>query len=175
MFSTPNGTPTTKMSGTVRVAHDAFRLGDDGLAGDDRNARQAGARQRPRPSAGRSTAIEAPVLTGLRRLHQHADTGGNADAPVRAQLGDPRQHLVGAFRRLHRQHVISGDDSGLPDIERTARLQICEAKRNVFPVLLGRVDPAECSFRDQNFRRDLVRSEKTESLLFKQLATPESR
>ena len=114
--------------------------------------------------------VKSLVLTGLRRLHQHAHTGRNANAAVFTQLGNPSQHLIRTFRRLHRQYALSGDDSGLPNIESTARLQICETKYNVFPVLLGSVDPTECSIRDQNFWSHLVRSDKTKSLFFKQLA-----
>ena len=64
--------------GAVRRRHHLLRLGDDGGAGHDRNARKSGARDpfdRPRTDRGQ---IEAPILSGLGRLHQNAAAGRRA-------------------------------------------------------------------------------------------------
>src|SRR6188768_1299393 len=154
----------------ICFTHDAFRIGDYGPVGDDRNARKPGAGNTgDRPRANRRQ-IEPVVLTGFRRFHQHASTGRNANAPVLAQLSDPSQHLICAFGSLHGQYAFSGHDSRLPNIESAACLQICKAKRNILPVPLRGRHATERSFRHQNFRRHLMCSNEVETLLFKQRA-----
>ena len=66
--------------------------------------------------------IEAAVLAGLWRLDQNADAGAAwCTRSCRAQFGDAHQHIVGAFGRFDREHVVVGDDRGLADIERPER------------------------------------------------------
>ena len=74
------------------------------------------------PTAGRSSRRSWPRLAALTKTPA---------APLRrrrrgAQLGDAREHRVGAFGRLDREHAPVGDDDALPDVERRQR---CEQRR----------------------------------------------
>ena len=111
--------------------NDLGRLGDDGAAGSNSEAGKPGARRvldGLRPDRGQ---IEAAILAGFWRLDQNADAGRRGDAPLPAQIGNPRQHIVGAFRRLDRKHVVVGDDRGLAHVERPKRRDQFERARDV--------------------------------------------
>src|SRR5215469_968897 len=75
----------------------ALGLGDNRLAGYDRDAVEAGACRTGnglRPDRGQ---IDPSILARLRCLDQYAPAGANS--PLATQLRYLRQHLVGALRR----------------------------------------------------------------------------
>ena len=87
------------------------------------------------PITGRSMRWSWPSFGALTRTPV---PGGRADAAVAAEFGDPRQHLIGAFRPFHRQHVVVGHDHGLADVERTGRVEQREPARDIGAILLAR-------------------------------------
>ena len=62
--------------------------------------------------------VEPEILPSLRRFHQDARQADKAQPTVGAHLRDAREHGVGAFGRLDRQHPASGDNRALPRVER---------------------------------------------------------
>ena len=131
-------------------------VGDDRAAGSHRNAGKPGARgvlDRPWTDRGQ---IETAILIGLRRFDQNADAGWRGHAPLPAQFGDAQQQIVGAFRRLDGEHVVVGDDRGLPYVERSERGDQSEGACDIGAVALRRLIVAKHALRNHDFRRDLV-------------------
>src|SRR5216684_4122208 len=89
--------------------------------------------------------------------------------PVAEKLGNARQHPVGAFRRLDREHALIGHDHGLTDVERTGGVEEREPLGDVGMVALARTLAAERSFRHQDIGRDLVRADQPEAVLLEDL------
>src|SRR5262249_47483239 len=74
----------------------------------------------PRASArrGRSGGQRAPpILPALCRLDQHAPSRGHGNASALTKFRDAREHAVGAFSGLNRQHAGIGHDHRLADVE----------------------------------------------------------
>ena len=130
----------TKMPAASAAATKRFRLGDDGFAGRHRDAGKACARRALAPSAGRARADRSGGPgSGLGAFTSTPVPLGVLMRPLGAQFGDARQHLVGAFRRLHRQHVLVRHHHRLADVEGAGGAQIVEAERHVGAVALGRL------------------------------------
>src|SRR5262245_21519098 len=110
------------------------------------------------------------ILSGLRRLHQHASAGRNANAPACTQLGDPSHHLIRTFSGLDRQDPLSRHDRGLPDIESAACPQISKTEGDVLLIPLGSTDATERSFRHQDLGRYFMRADEAKALFFKHCA-----
>ncbi len=105
---------------------DSFAIGGRGhrigfrdhrRAGGDGETGKPGARDILDGSRTDRGQIEAAILAGFWRLHQNAGTRRRGDASNPAQFGDAVKEIVGAFRGLHPEHIVVGDDSGLPNIE----------------------------------------------------------
>ena len=111
---------------------------------------------RPNPADARRRLADPPILAALRRLHQHARSGGGGDASVAPQRGDPLEHSVGAFRALDGHDVAVGHHNRLADIEWTDCCEHRETAGNVGLVTRAGRMPTDRSLRHQNFRRDLV-------------------
>ena len=86
---------------------------------------RAAAFDRRGPIAGRS---KRRSCAGFGALTSTPTPAGARMRPLRAQFGDAREHAVGAFRRLDREHVAVGHDHRLPDIERSGGAQKSRAR-----------------------------------------------
>ena len=86
--------------------------------------------------------------------------------PLRAQFGDARQHLVGALRRLDREHMVgSATTTACPTSKRPDRAQHSSPRAMS---ARSRADGRICAkraFRHQDFRRHLMRAEQAEAVL----------
>ena len=168
----PPRTPTRNTPARSAAAIASFGLGDDRAAGDDRDAGKAGARGvfQCSPSDGRQ--IEAPVLSGLRRLDQDADAARRRHAPLCPQLGHPGKHIVGAFGRLDRDDAVVGDNRALPHVEWTERRDDVECARDVVPVALHRGARAEHAFGNKDLGRQFVEADDAQPILFEYARDP---
>jgi len=115
------------------------------------------------PIDGKSTRRSWPALGSL---DQHAAHRGRCDPPVSAQLDDASEHEVGPFRRLDHQHAPVGYDHGLTDVEWAGGGEQSKALCNVGAIAVARALAAERSFRHQDFRRNFVRPDDPEAVLF---------
>src|SRR6202040_1834869 len=102
---------------TVGRGDRRFRLGNHRRAGGDRQSGKPGARDQFDRARADRWQVEAPILSGLRRLDQYADAGWRADAAEPPQFGNPRQHVIGALGGLDGDDVAVGHHSRLADIE----------------------------------------------------------
>ena len=114
--------------------------------------------------------VDALVLAELGGLDQNAGAHRRADAAVAAQFRHARQHLVGAFRPFHRQHMIVGHDHGLADVEGTGGVEQRKAARDIGAVLLARHAGAERPGGIDEFGRNLLRADQPEAMLLEQPA-----
>ena len=104
-------------------------------------------------------------MRGLRRLDQHADAGRRRDAASLAQLGNAREHRIGALRSLDREYGISGDDCRLPEIEWSSRFEQPERTCDVGVVSLRGPDAPDRPRRHQDLRRDFMRGHNAKSVI----------
>ena len=158
-------------AGAVGGRDQPLRLGNHGCAGDDRDAGKAGARPRARPFAARwSGRSKRRSWPGLGAFTSTPLPAGACRRPLRRNSRHPRQHLVGALRRLHRQHVPAADHHRLPDVERSGGAQIIEAERDIGAVALGRLRAGERARRRQDIGRHLMGAAQVEAALLDQPA-----
>ena len=122
MCSIRAGTPMTKYPGAVRRR--ARRCSGSAMTVLPATTAMPASPARATPSTvrgpidGKSNRWSWP---GFGAFTSTPTAGRSADAAVCTQLGNARQHLVRAFRRLHRQYALAGHHHSLPDIERAAR------------------------------------------------------
>ena len=112
-----------KAGGIGRLDH-GLRIGDHGVAGDDRNPGKSGAARRPRRSAVRWSADRSadPARSWAPSPARRAPCAARM-RPSRAQPRHPRQQAVGALDVLHPDHVAVDHDGGLTDVEGAERTQ----------------------------------------------------
>src|SRR5262249_50769674 len=150
--------------------YEARRLGDNGAAGNDRDARKPGLNDaRDRLRADRRQ-VETAGPCGLWSLHPRAGAGTPADAALRAPLRHAPAHGMGSFGRLDREHVAARHHHGLADVEWSRRVQVIETECDITSVRLGWLRLAELAFGHQDIRCHLVRAQKAEALLLEHLA-----
>ena len=89
----PAGAPIDENIGVVGGRDQPFRLGDDGRAGHHGDAGKSGARHAVDRLRADRRQIEAPVLPGLGRLHQHAGAGRRADAAAARAVSATRSSI----------------------------------------------------------------------------------
>ena len=107
--------------------------------------------------------VEAQVLTALGRLDEHAGRPGKAQSARVAQLGDARQHRVGALGRLDRDDAAFRDDDALPGVERRQRGDQRRAHADVGLGLRRRGARADRAERREQLRRDLMGADDLEA------------
>ena len=157
----PNGTPITNIPARS-ASRDAFRIGNNGLVGDDRNACQPGAET---PLTVPRTNRRPSQIAGLdrRRLHlarprrQERQCGRFHAARQPEPTFDPPSAASTANMRFPANSACPISKASLPA---NIRNQI-----QCLPVLLGSVDPTECSSGRPSFWSHLVRSDKTNPVL----------
>src|SRR5262249_48206851 len=106
----------------------------------------------------------------LRGFYKGPGPNPCAQAAVRAHLRYSREHGIGSFCRLDRQHMTARYHHRLSDIEVSCGAQVIETQRDVGAVLLGGLRMTECAFGDQNIRRNLMSADKAETLILESLA-----
>ena len=125
------GKPMHEQTGLVGGLDHGLRLGDDGVAGDDRDAGKSALSRALDGARPDRRQVEAQILAALRRLHQHATAGLGADAALLAQPRHARQQPVGALDVLDRHHMAVDHDRGLADVERAERGQHLPPPRDI--------------------------------------------
>ena len=148
-------TPMRKTLARSAAAATVGRFGYDRAAGGDRDSGKTGARDVLDRLRTDRRQIETAILTGLGRLHQNTDAARRRHALLPAQIGHPGQEIVRALRGFDGEHMIVGNDRGLPDVERPERGDHFEPARNIGAVARRRLMASQHAFRDDDFRRHL--------------------
>jgi hypothetical protein len=156
-----------EQAGAVGCLPDCSGIGNDGLAGDDSEPREAGSGYSLDGLRPDRRQVDAHFLPWLGRFDHNAATGGRANPSETPQFGNPGEHLIGAFNRFDCQHVIVGDHRRLPDIEWSNRCDQRQSACDVSPVSVGWRAAAEQAQRHQQFGRDLVCADHSEAIILK--------
>src|SRR5580704_18087637 len=94
--------------GAVRRITDALHVGDNRRTGNDRDAGKTGARHPLDGSWADGGQIDPTILTGLRRLDEHAT--GCGELAAGAQVRNTAEHPVGSLRGFDGDNMAIGDD-----------------------------------------------------------------
>ena len=154
----------------VGGARDRIRLRDDRSAGHDRDAgkpRARGFRDGARPDR---RQVDAAVLSGLRRLDQHAARRPASGCARAARSSAMRASMPSVPSAASTASTWFGrDDRRLADVERSDRVQQREGARDVGAVALRWRSAPDRPFGHQDFRRHLMRADDAEAVLLEHL------
>ena len=115
------------------------------------------------PIEGRSKRRSWP---GFGALTKTPVPGLRRDAPESAQLGDASEKIVGAFGGLDGEHVVVGNDGGLPNIERPER---CDHMTRASISLQSRSEGwwrPRLAFGNENFGRHILDADDPQAAAF---------
>ena len=157
--------PNDEDAAAICRLHDLLRFGSDGATRNDGDATKTGGNDAFYGARSDGWQIEASVLTWFRGLDQHTRADRRAETFDPAKLCDTFEHLIRSLRRLDGDHMAVGDDDRLANVQRTDRPQHLETQHHVRQLSFAGRYSSKRALVDQNFRRDLMRAEQSETVI----------
>ena len=174
--ASPEGSPATmaifnsrrpavdEQSGVARGLEEAGAVGDQHLAGGQREAGELGAPGGGDGAGADGGQVDPHILAPLGGLHEHADPAFQPQPAVGAQIGDAGQHVVGALGRFDGERALARDDGALADIERRHGRQQSRAQGDVGERLVARRRPDDLAALREQSRREIQGADDAEAL-----------